>query len=266
MEEILDITVVIPVHTLINNIALLEKAVQSVKNQQIKVRQIIVVAPSDVAKDLKTINSSDYTVVVNDGATDFCSQINFGASQVDTKYFSILELDDEYSDIYFKNVALYTEAYPEVAGFLPTVVMVNDKNEARQYANEAVWAQGFSEHLGFLDMASLLANDNFIVSGGVFKTEAYNEVGGMKGDIKLYFNYEFLLRFINEDNSTMVIPKLGYKHLTDREGSLFRGYLDPETGIKHDEAMFFKAAAKKEYFFNPTKIPRTIKYSPAVTA
>jgi len=101
-----------------------------------------------------------------------------------------------------------------------------------------------------------------MISGGIFKTEDYLESGGLKSDIKLYFNYEFLLRFINDDFKTMVIPKLGYKHLTDREGSLFKSYTDPVKGIKREEAIFFKNAAKKEYFFNPNIITRNIKYSP----
>ncbi len=263
----LDITVIIPVHTVDGTIDLLEKAIRSIKEQKQGVKQITIVAPKEVAEndtiaDYGKMLSGDVNVIVNPGATDFCSQVNYGVTQVTTKYFSVLELDDEYSSIYFKNVGEYMEAYPAVSAFLPITVMVNEKNQATQYVNESVWAQGFSEKLGFLDINSLLQYDNYMISGGVFTKESWEEVGGLKADIKLYFNYEFLLRYVNSDFSTMVVPKLGYLHLTDREGSLFKSYTLPETGIKHDEALFFKAAAKKEYFFNPNMITRTIKYSP----
>jgi hypothetical protein len=267
----LDISIIIPVHKLDDKSApLLETAIRSVKEQKQQVKQIIIVAPKEVAENEIIVNyakilAGDISIAINSGETDFCSQINFGVSQVETKYFSILELDDEYSNGYFKNVEEYLEAYPNTSGYLPITVMVNKDYQATHYVNEAVWAQGFSEQLGFLDMTSLLQYDNFMISGGVFSKEAFEEVGGLKSDIKLYFNYEFLLRFINSDFSTMVIPKLGYKHLTDRDDSLFKLYTDPINGIKHDEALFFKSAAKKEYFFNPNIITRTIKYSP-VTA
>jgi len=269
-EKILDISVIIPVHSLEpeNTFEFLQKAIESVEKQKNKIKGILLVVTNEVLKhprfdEIKhTIADKNIVYVVNEGETDFCSQINFGVSKCHSKYFSILELDDEYSNIYFENVEKYMNAYPNISAFLPVSILVDTENRALQYVNEAVWAQGFGEQLGQLDMTALLQYDNFIICGGVFTKESFEEVGGLKPNIKLYFNYEFLLRYVNSDFNTMVIPKLGYKHLVDRDGSLFKSYKDPVSGITPDEARFYLGAAKKEYFFNPNEIPRDIRYSP----
>jgi len=266
----IDVTVIIPVHELhdTNDQVLFGKALESVRTQTTQPKEILVVCPdSDIlVNEINKVAEAagiKITLLRHNKDTDFCSQINHAVSTIATEYFSILELDDEYSNSYFKNVALYFEAYKADA-YLPATVIVDKDNNALHYINEAVWASGFSEKLGFLDSESLLQYNNFIISGGVFKTEAYNEVGGLRGDIKLYFNYEFLLRFTHNDFSIMTIPKLGYKHMFERENSLFVQYKDPTNGIKAEEARFYLDSARKEYFFNPNVIGRNLTYSLAV--
>ena len=267
MANNLDITVIIPVHKLDDESGvLLKSAIQSVLNQTVQVK-FFVVSPKDKALSAKIEEATNdlgvtVDVHVHEGDTDFCSQVNYGVSKVDTEYFSILELDDEYAKTYFANVGQYIEAYG-ASGYLPITIVVDKDNNGLHYINEAVWASGFSEKLGFLDSQSLLQYNNFIISGGVFKKAAFEEVGGLRKDIKLYFNYEFLLRYIHNDYSTMVIPKMGYKHMFDREDSLFVQYKDPINGIKADEARFYLDSAKREYFFNPNVIKRELKYSVA---
>ena len=55
----------------------------------------------------------------------------------------------------------------------------------------------------------------------------------------------------------MTIPRLGYKHTTLREGSIFWNYKNGEDKIVEDEVRFWIQVAKKEYFFTDD---RTIKY------
>jgi hypothetical protein len=54
----------------------------------------------------------------------------------------------------------------------------------------------------------------------------------------------------------MVIPKLGYKHTNNREGSLFVEY---KNTIDVLESKFWVGKAKKEYFFTED---REITYEP----
>jgi hypothetical protein len=49
-----------------------------------------------------------------------------------------------------------------------------------------------------------------------------------------------------KDVKTMVIPKFGYKHINQREGSLFSSY---KTEMNPVEANWWLAQAKKEYYF-----------------
>ena len=247
-NKISNITVILPVHEL-NEITevTLSNAIKSVTDQIVKPNLLIVSSSaaykkvSEIAKDVE-----DCTVVENKGETDFASQIDFGVSNITTKWFSILEYDDEYSNIWFKNVVKYQEAYPEVEIFLPIIVDVNNKSEFIGFTNEAVWANSFSDELGMLDNSALLTYQNFNTDGMVISKEIYEANGGFKKNIKLTFIYEFLLRMTFKDVKTMVIPKFGYKHTNQRDGSLFLSYkeeMDPT------EANWWLAQAKKEYYF-----------------
>ena len=67
----------------------------------------------------------------------------------------------------------------------------------------------------------------------------------MKTNMKLTFIYEFLLRATFQATIVMVIPKFGYKHINQREGSLFSNYKDE---MNPAEANWWLESAKKEYF------------------
>ena len=55
----------------------------------------------------------------------------------------------------------------------------------------------------------------------------------------------------------MTIPRIGYKHMNMREGSLFWNYKYGEKGMTENEIKFWIDSAKKEYFFTNQ---RDIKY------
>lgn len=257
------LAVLIPVHELNDETTVLfENAVKSVKDQSDKL-DIFVVAP----KSVKLPKSFKGEVIVNDGQTDFCTQVNLGAKFLEGKYeyFSLLEFDDVYKPSYSKNVLEHIEAYPNVGVFLTILNQVGKDGEFIGYTNEAAWAETFSEKVGFLDLHSLMQYESFSTSGAVFKVSNYNEVGGYKADIKVYYMYELLLRFVNEDTSIMVIPKMIYTHLNYRTDSQSSNYKDPIKGITPEEAYFYLETARKEYFFNPS-IKRDIKFVPASVA
>lgn len=243
-----NITVILPVHNLDNvTEKTLPYAIKSVTDQVVRPNLLIVASTAvydkvlEMAKDVE-----DCVVIENKGETDFASQIDFGVANITTKWFSILEYDDEYANIWFKNVVKYQEAHPDIELFLPIIVDVNDKSEFIGFTNEAVWAQSFSDELGYLDNSALLTYQNFNIDGMVMTKEIFDANGGFKKNIKLTFTYEFLLRMTFKDVKTMVIPKFGYKHINQREGSLFHSYKDE---MDPTEANWWLAQAKKEYYF-----------------
>lgn len=258
-----NITVILPIHELEgeNNINLFKNAIESVSRQTVKPDELLIVVPkgSKVEKTLKDFDFGDDKTLVkiasNDGNTDFASQMNYGVSQCKTEWFSILEFDDEYSDKWFANVVKYREAHDEIDIFMPIIVDVNAAdNGFMGLTNEAVWANSFSDELGILDNNALLSFQNFNIDGLTMKKETFESFGGFKSNIKLTFIYEFLLRMTFKDAKVMVIPRFGYKHLNQREGSLFNTY---KNEINVVEANWWLAQAKKEYYFDKD---REIKY------
>jgi len=57
----------------------------------------------------------------------------------------------------------------------------------------------------------------------------------------------------------MSIPKIGYKHINLREGSIFWNYKNGDDNLTDEEVRFWVESAKKEYFFIND---RSIKYEP----
>ena len=192
----------------------------------------------------------DVDIIYNGDKTSYCGHINFGVDSCETEWFSILEYDDEYSNIWFKQFNEYVAHYTEVDLFFPLVVDTDENGRFIGFTNEALWAVGFSEELGHLDNNTLLRYQNFQVSGMIMKKDSFTNIGGMKDSMKLTFNYEFLLRATYNDVVIMTIPKVGYKHTNQRVNSLFWNYkFNQDMTLGDEEAKFWMDVAKKEYFF-----------------
>jgi len=240
-------------------------SITSVSTQKVLPKKIILVIPknSEIKKELESYDfpeniKNDVSIVENDGETDFCSQINLGVESVETEWFSILEIDDVYSKIWLDNFNKYSEYYQDVDVFLPIVLDVDNDNQFIHFTNEPVWARDFSDKLGFLDNESLLNFPNFQVSGSIIRKNSFEGVGKLKSNIKMFFNYEFLLRLTYYDKKIMTIPKVGYKKVNMREGSLFWKYKNVDSEkIDPVEQKFWFNLSKKECYF---KVERDIKY------
>lgn len=256
MEEIkTNITTIIPLNGLSeNDVPYFTRAIDSIKNLENKPDEIIITICE--CEDLnKFIDAYDFTGLnvvkyINPESNNFAKQINFAASKVKTKYFSILEFDDEYTKTWFSHVIKYEKYYPEIKVWLPIVVDISPDKAFLGLTNEAVWAMNFGDEIGILDEQSLNGYPNFQISGAVIETEAFTSFGGLKSNIKLTFVYELLLRFTHQDVKIMTIPKVGYIHTNLRENSLFWSYKnDQEQAISPKDADFWIQTARKEYYF-----------------
>lgn len=238
-----NLVVVIPVHEFNDEVGkLLTNAINSVQ-ENIEVRVSCKKGlESKIKKYLK--DWSDIKIITNE-KSDFASLINNGIKN--SKYFSILEYDDEYTPIWFNNVEKYIETMPDVSVFIPLTDIVDfNTKKFSGCGNEAPWASAFSNNIGFIDNDCLQNFFDFYMTGSVFNTDDWNEVGGLKPSIKLTFWYEYMLRATNKDQKIFVVPKVGYNHYMGRKDSLTENYR--ENMSKEEQDFWFKLA-KKEYFF-----------------
>ena len=238
-----------------------EKAISSLKNQTVGFEELVIVHTQEESL-IDHLNSYDFgdlnvTKLLWDKDPSYASQVNYGIENAKGTWVSLFEFDDEYSSIWFKNVQKYVESFPEVQMFLPVVVETDEKGLFAGFTNEATFAANFSQEMGILTNDTLQEYQNFQTAGSVFKKSIIEDFGGFKPSVKLTFIYEFLLRLTYNSVSIMTIPRLGYKHVNLREGSIFWNYKFGGDKMIEDEVKFWIQTAKREYFFTDD---RSIKY------
>jgi GT2 family glycosyltransferase len=242
---------------------LFNRSIQSVINQVTPVNELVIVHSGEeqLQSFVENFDYSGLTVnlIKNDGDTDFATQVNLGVSKAKSEWVSVLEFDDEYASIWVKNVKRYSEAYPNIQGFLPIVVDVDERGVFAGFTNEATFAASMNSEIGILTNEVLLNYQNFQSSGMVIKKEVFDDFGGFKKSMKLTFVYELLLRLTYNSVQIMTIPRIGYKHTNLRVGSIFWNYKNDENRLSDNEVKFWLESAKKEHFFTND---RGIKYEP----
>ena len=264
----MNITVIIPIHEYNDALSLyLDKAVESIVKQQDieKLPLIFLVYPTAIEDSIRGFAESQirkyqnsgltsqnfYMIANHSDKTDYQSQVNLAVESVTTNYFSVLEFDDEYSITYFKNAIKYLEVYPNIDIFLTMMIEVNEKNEGIKLTNEIVWAQQFigeNGEMGYLNINAIKQYSDFKLSGAIIKKAEFKNLGGYKSNIKLSFMYEFLLRALNNACKIYTMPKIGYKHLATREGSMFDNFL--KTMPLNERKFWFETATKEANFSN----------------
>jgi len=264
-KEKLDVSVILPINSSKQRDfdILFDRAVKSLQIQLTDINELVIVHTDEdgLKSKLEGYDYSGVTVnfIENKGNFDFSSQVNLGVKNAKSKWVSILEFDDEYSSIWFKNVNRFVNAYPEVDAFLPLVVDTDEKGMFVGFTNEATFAASLNSEIGYLTNDVLMAYQNFQSSGMVIKKETYLENGGFKSSMRLTFVYEFLLRLTYNSVNIMTIPRIGYKHMNLREGSIFWNYKNGNEKISDKEVSFWIESAKKEHFFTSD---RNIKFEP----
>jgi hypothetical protein len=263
MEKKLNLSIILPIKSALAKDfdEYFESAIKSLKIQKTTFNELIIVHTQEeqLVTKLKNYDFESLNVKLIEyvGEPSFQKQISFGVEQSESQWISFFEFDDEYSNIWFDNVLKYSKIYPEVDAFLPIVVDVDNKGTFAGFTNEATFAANFTQEMGYLNNETLLDYQNFQTAGMVIKKEKFVDFGGFKPSIKLTFVYEFLLRMTYNSVKIMTIPKLGYKHTSMRDGSIFWNYKNGDEIMTENEVKFWISNAKKEYFF---KDDRNIKY------
>lgn len=243
-----DITIIIPVHVFNEEVSsMLTNAISSVPSNY----PINIVTPKLLGKAIGGFSEKFENVTIlsasdENESSDFCTLVNMGVSACQTKWFSILEFDDEFTSIWFSNVEKEMDYKSDVSVFMSLVELVDfSSKKFISYGNEAPWASSFSEEIGYIDNECLQDFFDFNLTGSVFNTADWINSGGLKPSIKLTFWYEFLLRLTHGSKKVYVVPKLGYRHYVNRQESLYDTYRNT---IDAEEADWWRALAKKECF------------------
>jgi hypothetical protein len=245
-----DLSIIIPLNEFNDTVEeLLPIAIKSVPEENHIYISTIENLVTQITEFIEKLNLSDKITIVCDKKggeiSDFCTLVNTAVNIIDEKWFSILEFDDVYTNIWFVEFEKYLKEHEDVSLFLPMVDLIDyEQKKFIGFNNEVAWANSFSNELGFIDNDCLQEYFDFNVTGGIFDTDSWDEVGGLKPSIKLSFWYEFMLRMTNSDKKIYVIPKVGYQHFLGRPNSL----LDKvNKEMTEDEGKFWIDTAKKEY-------------------
>jgi len=237
------------------------KAITSIVTQKKQINELIIVHTDEtlLVEYLDNFDFSGLNVnrVVWTKTPNFAEQVNHGAKIANSKWITIFEFDDEYSNIWFNNVDKFSKSYPDVDCFLPIVIDVTENGQFAGFTNEATFAVNISNEMGILNNETLQSFQNFQISGMVIKKSSFVDFGMLKASFKLTFGYEMFLRLTQNSVKIMTIPRIGYKHTNLRQGSIFWSYKNGDETLSKEEVKFWIDSAKKESFFI---VDRAIKY------
>lgn len=246
--ELKDITIIIPIHEATSESKELFKDACDNATKVHPDGKVIVVGPKAVLKGLDI--PKGFKKVENE-VSDLPHQINAAVAEVKTTYFTVLEIDDNITSYWFNEAKAYAEENPGCAVYFPIVEVYDDKatdpnKAAVGYMNEVTWATSFSQEMGFFDVDSLLNFPGVCASGAIFDKEIYDAVGGLKASMKIFYWYEYFLRTANKGRKLYVVPKIGYNHLVNRDGSMTNTL---EKEMSQDEIDWWFTLAQQEYTF-----------------
>lgn len=137
-----------------------KKCVESITLQEFLPNELIIVHTKEESL-IDYLNNFDFgslnvRKVEFEKEPNFSKQVNEGIKNSKTEWNTILEFDDEFSKIWFKNVKKYIEIYNDVDVFMPIVVDVDNKSTFAGFTNEATFAANFSQEMGILTNETLL--------------------------------------------------------------------------------------------------------------
>lgn len=176
---------------------------------------------------------------------DFCSLVNAAMKVLSPnyKYVSILEFDDTFNkDVFSNNVKTYIEETGADI-LLPLTYMIDYEDKSFVgFINETPLAMAFSENTGVVDEEMLKEFFAFNLTGAVIKKDLFDKYDGLRGNIKLYFWYEWMYRVVKNGAKALVMPKVTYNHYINRKNSLFAEY--QKTFTQKESKFWFETAQK----------------------
>lgn len=244
------ITIIVPLHEF--NEKYLRRALESINTdgeKNNKYYQLLFVGPKDICDKSEKIALDLLDIEIRtleNNETDFITQINKAVFDCVTPYFTILEFDDKYTDIYFKNVQKIIQKHSDYSVLLPINEYVNTDEDFISFGNEIALDASFAEEIGSINLEELEIFMDFNCTGGLFKTEDFISSGGLKKSLKIACWYEFLMRMARKSKKIQVFPRIGYVHTVGRVGS----HMDiSRKEIDQKEGQFLIKLAKQEHFF-----------------
>lgn len=251
------ITVIIPLHEFSHKgIEMLNKAIESVNEK------MPIIISCKAGTSMESIGKFKFGGKISflDKAEgdSFQELVNAAVGYVETEWFSILEYDDTYSDIWYNSAMKYIDFKTDTSVFMFFEDIFDAKDgKYLGMGNESPWASSFSDEIGYLDNQALMNYFEYYMTGSVFKKSDWDEIGGLKPHIKLTFWYEWLLRATKNDKKIFVIPKIGYLHKMGRENSLTNLYMD---SMNEKEIQWWFDLAKRDFFYKKEKDPEYYVY------
>ena len=245
-----NVSYIIPLHVFNKDVEqYLTNAVKSVATNAIEQGdRILLVGPKAVIEKAEAVckaNAEKYQIQkVENKDTDFFTQVNTAAFACVTPYFTILEYDDTLYPYWNQIMQQYSSKSP----FLISLNLLKKNGEPFSLANEIALSSTFAgdNGIGVIDTEALKDYVEFNLTGGLFKTEDFISIGGVKTSLKLASWYEFMLRAAYQSKPLFVVPKLTYMHTINREGSYMETIGKP---MDEAEAEWLITTARQEYFF-----------------
>lgn len=185
-------------------------------------------------------DSTKYTALCNAGIEEYKS---------DTEFISILEYDDMLSD---KFKEIYNSGYftdTNVGVFAPLACVMKevegqDKPTLLSFVNEVPFAPGMSEEEGKYDFNMMLKSNFLFLNGCFIRPGVFEEVGVLKENFEMFYDYEFNLRMIYNGIVIKSIPKATHLHTMNKSGAWMEHTSQPKG--KREEWL---GLARREYFF-----------------
>ena len=228
MSNMEKITYIVPVHVFNEDVKpFVEKALKSVTILEgAEQSEIFLTGELEVITQVQKLfndvcgeDNKQIVTLVPTNEKDLFKKINFAVSKCKTQYFSILEFDDEYYPYWNKVAQRYVAKGYSV--IVPISEIQTPEGQIAGLANEIAWDAAFvgEERLGVITVEDLLVFKDILTSGAYIKTEDFNELGGLKPELKLAAWYEYLLHTANENKVVFVTPRIGYRHTALRKDS-----------------------------------------------
>ena len=236
------------------------KAITSIENLREKDNVgLLLVGPSKIlekAEEIfkKTKSKISYELLPIED-TNIAVQINQAALSCASKYFSVMEITDTYTNNWLTSIEPFMKANLSKSVYLTVIGVVNSDGKQEYFGNEMGWNPSYvNDNLGQITEEAIKAYPDFIFHGGLINTADFLSVHGLKASMKIVMWYEFALRLLRKGKEIYVVPKIGYLHIplqiSEKEISMEEGRwlvetADEESHFDEDRGLKFEKTEGK---------------------